>query len=53
MVEFLVQTLQYAPQLAAIIAPLTIKYSDYPGAQELYAELTKAMQQAGAQNEVA
>lgn len=40
MVDFLLQTMQYAPQLAGIIAPLAIKASDYPGAQELFAAIS-------------
>jgi len=39
MVEMLLQTMQYAPGLAMVIAPLAIKYSDFPGAQEVYAKI--------------
>jgi len=50
MQEMMIQSMQYAgPELAGIIAPLVFKYSDWPGAQEIAAELTKAigqMQQA-------
>ena len=41
MVEFLISTMQYAPQLSMVIAPLAIKYSDYAGSAELYAEIKK------------
>jgi len=44
MVEFLLQTMQYAPQLSMIIAPLAIKYSDHPGSQELYKEIKQEVQ---------
>ena len=43
--QFLTSTLQYAPGLAMIIAPLAIKYSDYPGAKELYAEIEGKMKE--------
>lgn len=43
MVDFIIQTMQYSPQLSAIIAPLAIKYSDAPGSQELYAEIQQAV----------
>ena len=49
MTETMIQALQYAPDLAGVIAPLIFKYSDAPGAQEIYGELTKAVQQMQAQ----
>jgi len=49
MVEFLIGVMQYAPQLAMIIAPLAIKYSDYPGAKELFAEIEKEKEKMQAQ----
>jgi len=45
MTETMTQAMQYAPDLAPVIAPLIFKYSDAPGAQEISAELTKAVQQ--------
>jgi len=54
MTETMVQAMQYAPDLAPVIAPLIFKYSDSPGAQEISAELNKAvaqMQQAQAQQQ--
>jgi hypothetical protein len=41
MVETLVSSLQYAPQLANVIAPFIFKFSDWPGAQEVYSEIKK------------
>jgi len=46
MVDMMVQTLQYAPDLSPIIAPLIFKYSDWPGAEEIYNEIQKRIQQA-------
>lgn len=43
MVETLLQSMQYAPMVAPIIAPLIFKYSDFPGAQEVYAEIKKQL----------
>lgn len=43
MVEMMIQSMQYAPQLAAVIAPLVFKYSDWPGANEVEAELKKLL----------
>jgi len=51
MIEYMTQVMQYAPQLANIIAPLVIKYSDYPGAKEIYAELQKAVVNQAAQGQ--
>ena len=39
MVNYMSQSMQYAPQIAHIIAPLVYKYSDWPGAQEIYNEI--------------
>jgi hypothetical protein len=41
MVDTLVQSLQYAPMLANVIAPLIFKYSDLPGSEEVSAEIKK------------
>ena len=41
MVEMMMQAMQYAPNLAMVIAPLMFKFSDMPGAQEIYAEVKK------------
>lgn len=49
MVNFLKEVLQYAPALSPILAPLVIKYADYPGSQEIYAELQKHIQAAQGQ----
>lgn len=42
MVRMLIESMQYAPDLAPAIAPLIFKYSDYPGAEEVYQEIKKA-----------
>lgn len=39
MVQMMTESMQYAPMLAHIIAPLIFKYSDYPGAEEIYGEV--------------
>lgn len=44
MVEMLIESMQYAPQLAVVIAPLIFKYADFPGAEEVYAEIKKAIE---------
>lgn len=44
MVNTLIQSLQYAPGLANIIAPLIFKYSDDPAATEVYAEIQKGIE---------
>ncbi len=41
MVEMLTQSMQYAPMLAPVIASLIFKYSDFPGAEEVAAEIKK------------
>jgi hypothetical protein len=46
MVDMMIQSMQYAPQLASVIAPLIFKYSDWPGADEIYGEIKKAIQSA-------
>uniref|UniRef100_A0A6H1ZDX5 Putative P22-like portal protein n=1 Tax=viral metagenome TaxID=1070528 RepID=A0A6H1ZDX5_9ZZZZ len=46
MTAMMIESLQYAPQLANVIAPLIFKYSDYPGAEEVYAEVKKQMEAA-------
>lgn len=43
MVNTLIQSLQYAPGLANIIAPLIFKYSDDPAAMEVYSEIQKGI----------
>jgi len=43
MVQMMIESMQYAPMLAPVIAPLIFKYSDYPGAAEIYTEITNAM----------
>ncbi|MFA7063388.1 MAG: portal protein [Methanomethylophilus sp.] len=49
MVEMMVESMQYAPQLAHVIAPLIFKYADFPGAQEVYGEMQKAIEAMQAQ----
>lgn len=44
MVEMMIQAMQYAPNVAHIIAPLIFKYADYPGAKEISAEIEKAVE---------
>jgi hypothetical protein len=39
MVNMLTQSMQYAPALAGVIAPLIFKYSDFPGAEEVAAQI--------------
>jgi hypothetical protein len=45
MVTDMKEAMQYAPSIAQVIAPLVFKYSDAPGAQEVYAELKKGIEQ--------
>mgnify|MGYP001457118879 CR=1 FL=1 len=45
MTQMMIESMQYAPTLAGVIAPLVFKYSDWPGAQEIAAELKKAVDQ--------
>lgn len=49
MTAMMIESLQYAPQLSSVIAPLIFKYSDYPGSEEIYTEIKKQMEQAQAQ----
>ena len=44
MVEMMIQSMQYAPTLAPVIAPLIFKYSDWPGAEEIYNEVQKEVE---------
>ena len=41
----MIESMQYAPMLANVIAPLVFKYSDWPGAEEIAAEIKKASEQ--------
>jgi hypothetical protein len=43
MVDTLLQSLQYSPGLANIIAPMIFKYSDDPASQEVYEEIKKGI----------
>jgi hypothetical protein len=55
MVRMLIESMQYAPMLAPVIAPLIFKYSDWPGAQEVAAKIEQAVvaqQQAAAGEQV-
>lgn len=45
MVKMMIDAMQYAPNIAQVIAPLIFKYSDWPGAEEIYAEIKTAMQE--------
>jgi hypothetical protein len=45
MVAMMTDSMQYAPSIAPIIAPLIFKYSDWPGAEEVYQELKKSIEQ--------
>ena len=45
MVQMMIEAMQYAPAIAPVIAPLVFKYSDWPGADEIYAEIKNAIQQ--------
>jgi hypothetical protein len=45
MVSMMIESMQYAPTIAPIIAPLIFKYSDWPGAEEVAQEIKKAMEQ--------
>jgi len=51
MTAMMIESLQYAPQLANVIAPLIFKYSDFPGSEEIYAEVKKQMEQMQQQAE--
>jgi len=43
MVDKLLQSMQYAPGVANIIAPMIFKYSDDPASQEVYEEIKKGI----------
>ena len=43
MTQMLIESMQYAPALAPVIAPLIFKYSDWPGAAEVYGEIRQAI----------
>ena len=45
MVDKLLQSMQYAPGVANIIAPMIFKYSDDPASQEIYEEIKKGIAQ--------
>jgi hypothetical protein len=45
MVKYMIESMQYAPGLANVIAPLVFKYSDFPGAEEIYAQVKQAADQ--------
>jgi hypothetical protein len=45
MVRSMIESAQYAPQLANVIIPLIFKYSDWPGAEEIYAQVKAASDQ--------
>lgn len=44
MVAMMIEAMQYAPQVAMVIAPLIFKYSDFPGSDEIYQELKKEVE---------
>ncbi|MCE5226672.1 MAG: hypothetical protein LLG05_12545 [Porphyromonadaceae bacterium] len=46
MVQMMIESMQYAPGIAPVLAPLIFKYSDWPGSQEVFATLQGALQQA-------
>jgi hypothetical protein len=48
MVKMIIESMQYAPTLAPILAPMIFKYSDWPGAQEIAQKLEQAAQQQAA-----
>jgi hypothetical protein len=43
-VKTLIEAMQYAPNIAPIIAPFIFKYSDFPGSQEIYNEVKKELE---------
>jgi hypothetical protein len=47
--EGMIQAMQYAPAMSPIIIPYVFKYSDWPGAEEIAADLTAAKEQMMAQ----
>ena len=46
MTAMMIESLQYAPQLANVIAPLIFKFSDFPGSEEIYTEIKKQIEMA-------
>ena len=44
----IIESMQYAPQMAGVLAPMIFKYSDWPGAQEIAQKLEQAAQQQAA-----
>ncbi len=46
MVKMLIESMQYAPMLAPIIAPLVFQYSDWPGAEDVANAIKQGMAQA-------
>jgi len=48
MVKMIIESMQYAPALAGVLAPMIFKYSDWPGAQEIAGKLEQAAQQQAA-----
>jgi hypothetical protein len=45
MVRMMIEAMQYAPTIAPVIAPMIFKFSDWPGAEEIYQEIQKQVQQ--------
>ena len=43
-VRTLIEAMQYAPNIAPIIAPFIFKYSDFPGSQEVYNEVKQELE---------
>jgi hypothetical protein len=43
-VSTLIEAMQYAPNVAPIIAPFIFKYSDFPGSQEIYQEIKQELE---------
>jgi hypothetical protein len=43
-VRTLIEAMQYAPNVAPIIAPFIFKYSDFPGSQEIYNEVKRELE---------
>ena len=52
MVRYMTESMQYAPQIAHIIAPLIYKYSDWPGAEEIYNEIKAGIDQMKKQQKI-
>mgnify|MGYP001582857718 FL=1 len=52
MVRYMTESMQYAPQIAHIIAPLIYKYSDWPGAEEIYNEIKAEIDQMKKQQKI-